>query len=389
MKKIVGFFWCMFLCSFCASNLYGWGATIRLTWNSGNSLYPDMAVDSSDVIHIVWADYTPGNYEIYYKKSTDHGTSWSAPQRLTWNSGLSDTPKIVIDWLGSLHVVWSDCSFSSYELLYKNSTDSGNTWGAVKRLTYTSVNSRNPDIERDLNNIYIVWDEPKSGYNQILFKKSTDYGVTWLAPQNLTFTNRNSYVPVMVRDANSNIHVVWHEDMSGNIEIIHKKSTDSGNTWSAPKRLTYLSGDSIYPALAADAYGAIYVVWEDRTHGDGEIYFKCSFTGGATWGAPKRLTWGSGFAYQPKIEIVNTGFFSTAEMHIVYMDGTPSNYDVFYHKSTDNGTNWLPRVRITWSLDETSHPTICKDFLTETINVAWADRLNGVGYNHEIYFKRD
>jgi len=388
MKKMMGFFWCLLLCSFCVSNVYGWGVTTRLTWNIGNSLYPDMAVDSSDVIHIVWADYSPGNYEIYYKKSTDHGNSWSAPQRLTWNSGLSDTPKIVIDWLGSLHVVWSDSSFSSYEILYKSSADSGNTWGAVKRLTYTSVNSRNPDIERDLNNIYVVWDQPKSSYNQILFKKSTDYGVTWLAPQNLTFTNRNSYVPVMVRDANSDIHVVWHEDMSGNIEIIHKKSTDNGNTWSAPKRLTYLSGDSIYPAAGVDPHGGIYVTWQERTHGPDEIYFKYSSDGGSNWAASKRLTWNSGYSQKPKI-VITSGLFLTAGVHIVYLDGSPSNYDVYYQKSTNNGTNWLPRVRITWSLDETSHPTICKDFLTETINAAWADRLNGVGYNHEIYFKRE
>jgi len=363
--------------------------TIRLTWNSGNSLYPDMAVDSSDVIHIVWADYTPGNYEIFYKKSTDHGASWSLPQRLTWNSGLSDTPKIIIDWLGNLHVVWSDSSFPSYEILYKNSTDSGNSWGMVKRLTYTSTNARVPDIESDVNNIYVVWSELKSGYNQILLKKSTDYGATWSIPQWLTFTNRSSYVPAILRDSNGDIHVVWHEDIFGNIEIIHKKSTDNGNTWSNPQRLTYITGESIYPAAAADAYGGIYVVWEERTHGDGEIYFKSSGDGGISWGAPKRLTWSSGFAYQPKIEVVNTGFFSTAEVHIVYMDGTPINYDVFYKKSTDNGWTWLPRFRISWSPVETDHPTICKDFLTDSINVAWADRMNGVGNNHEIYLKRD
>jgi len=389
MKKAVGFLLCMFLCFFCVSKVYGWGVTIRLTWNSGNSLYPDMAVDSSDVIHIVWTDYTPGNYEIFYKKSTDHGASWSLPQRLTWNSGLSDTPKIEIDWLGNLHVVWSDCSYLSYDILYKKSTDSGNSWSAVKRLTSTTTNARDPDIESDVNYIYVVWEEIKSGYYQILFKKSSDYGATWSVPQWLTFASRNSSYPVIIRDTIGHIHVVWNEDIFGNNEIIHKKSTNNGNSWSNPQRLTYMKGDSIYPAIAADAYGAIYVVWEERTHGDGEIYFKSSVDGGISWGAPQRLTWSSGFAYQPKIEIVNTGFFSTAEVHIVYMDGTPSNYDVFYKKSTDNGWTWLPRVRISWSPVETNHPTIRKDFLTDIINVAWADRMNGVGNNQEIYLKRD
>lgn len=43
-------------------------ATKRLTWNSGQSSYVNICVDSSDNIHVVWNDDVPGNYEIYYKK---------------------------------------------------------------------------------------------------------------------------------------------------------------------------------------------------------------------------------------------------------------------------------------------------------------------------------
>ncbi len=42
--------------------------TQRLTWNSGNSYKPTIAVDSSNHIHVVWHDDTPGNREIFYKK---------------------------------------------------------------------------------------------------------------------------------------------------------------------------------------------------------------------------------------------------------------------------------------------------------------------------------
>jgi len=45
-----------------------WQSTKRLTWNAGSSSYPAIATDTSGNIHIVWMDYTPGNYEIYYKK---------------------------------------------------------------------------------------------------------------------------------------------------------------------------------------------------------------------------------------------------------------------------------------------------------------------------------
>ena len=45
-----------------------WTSVRRLTWTSGASHYPAVAVDSSNGIHVVWRDETPGNVEIYYRK---------------------------------------------------------------------------------------------------------------------------------------------------------------------------------------------------------------------------------------------------------------------------------------------------------------------------------
>jgi len=95
-----------------------WQATKRLTWNSGYSEFPSIATDSSGNIHVVWDDYTPGNYEIYYKKSTDGGATWSI-KRLTWNSGGSCDPTIAIDSSGNIHVVWKDNTPGNLEIYYK------------------------------------------------------------------------------------------------------------------------------------------------------------------------------------------------------------------------------------------------------------------------------
>ena len=45
-----------------------WTATQRLTWNTGNSWYAAIGVDPGYNIHVTWNDNTPGNYEIYYRK---------------------------------------------------------------------------------------------------------------------------------------------------------------------------------------------------------------------------------------------------------------------------------------------------------------------------------
>ena len=71
-----------------------WTPPKRLTWNPGNSSFPDIAVDSWGTIHAVWLDDTLSEVEVYYKKSTDGGTNWTANKRLTWSSEIPRYPAI-------------------------------------------------------------------------------------------------------------------------------------------------------------------------------------------------------------------------------------------------------------------------------------------------------
>jgi len=70
----------------------------------------------------VWIDNSPGNLEIFYKRSTDGGTSWSAAKRLTYSSGSSWDPNIATDSGNNIHVVWYDNSPGNLEILYKEGT---------------------------------------------------------------------------------------------------------------------------------------------------------------------------------------------------------------------------------------------------------------------------
>ena len=82
-----------------------WSGLKRLTWNIEGSVAPEIVIDSSDRIHVVWHDDTPGNLEIYYKCSTDGGASWSKLKRLTWSSGKSEYPVITADSGNGVHIM--------------------------------------------------------------------------------------------------------------------------------------------------------------------------------------------------------------------------------------------------------------------------------------------
>jgi hypothetical protein len=167
-----------------------WSPAKRLTWTSGWSGWPVLAVDSAGEIHALWTDDTSGHSEIYYRKSMDGGSSWSATRRLTWAASSFATVAVSIDTSDNIHVVWADLPPGNGEIYYKKSTNGGATWTANKRLTWTSGSSEDPALTVDsMGNIHVVWEDATPGDYQIYYKKSTDGGVTWTAGYDPHFSN--------------------------------------------------------------------------------------------------------------------------------------------------------------------------------------------------------
>lgn len=303
-----------------------WTATKRLTWNLNYSYDAAIAIDSSNGLHVVWMDETPGNREIYYKRSTDAGTTWTT-KRLTFNTGDSNEPAIAAYPSDYFHVVWHDDSPGNNEIYYKRSSIGGST-------------------------------------------KPT---------KRLTFSSGDSTVPAVAVDSTNHIHVVWEDDTPGNLEIFYIMSTDGGTSWTTTTRLTNNSGVSEHPSIAVDSNNHIHVVWEDWTPGDGEIYYKKSTDAGATWVSTKRLTWNSGTTVRPALAVD-----SNSGVHVVWQDSSPLNYEIFYRRSTDGGTSWDGVKRLTWNSGTSGSPSIVVDTDTH-INVVWGDSTPG---HYEIFYKK-
>ena len=131
-----------------------------------------MAIDPFGNLHIVWDDNKAGNYEIYYKKSSDRGATWTASRRLTWASGDSAFPAIAVDSSGQVHVVWYDGCVGNYEIFYKNSSDGGISWSKNQRLTWTPAGSFFPELAVDSSdNLHLVWENNAPGNGEIYYRK--------------------------------------------------------------------------------------------------------------------------------------------------------------------------------------------------------------------------
>jgi BNR repeat-containing family member len=362
--------------------LAGWSSTKRLTWTSGDSAFPAVAMDLEGTIHIVWHDATPGNTEIYYRRSSDGGDNWSTAQRITWTSGNSGYPAIAIDSSGAVHVAWSDSTPGSPEIYYKNSPDGGSTWGVAQRITWNSGFSSYPEIAVGSgDDLHVVWQDITSGTNQIYYKQSTDGGETWNAARRINWSSGSSEHPALAVDLSGALHVLWSQYVVASPEIYYKGSPDGGETWGTSKRLTWTSGNSSRPDIAVDSSNDLHAVWNEWTSSNTEIYYRKSTDGGANWSALRRLTWTSGGSYVPAMAIR-----PPSVIYVVWYDDTPGNFEIYCKLSKDGGTTWSGAERLTWTPPGSHLPVIAVD-LGGVAHVFWQEESATAG-NEEIFYKK-
>ena len=353
-----------------------WTPAKRLTWTSGSSTDTDILSDSSGNLHLVWADSTPGNLEIYYKRSTNGGANWSANQRLTWTSGESRLPAIATDGSGGLHVAWYDSTSGNAEIYYRSSPDGGSNWTTVKRLSWTPGSSYWLAVAADISGyIHVFWADPTPGNTEIYHRRSTDGGSTWTASKRLTWNAGLSTGPKCAIDIWGGLNVVWYDMTTGSAEIYYKKSLDDGLTWTAVDRLTWSSDESWFPDIGGDSTGNLHLVWEDLTPGNWEIYYKKSANSGSTWSKNRRLTWTTGTSWWPAVATGPTG-----SLHLVWQDDTPGGTDIYYMASPDNGASWTSPQRLAWA-GSAGYPAIAVD------PSGYVHVVYNIG-NTDIYYKK-
>jgi hypothetical protein len=257
-----------------------WGADIRLTNDPANSYFPSVAVSDS-VVHVVWYDDRDGapNFEIYYKRSTDGGVSWGADTRLTNAAGYSLGPSVAVSG-AVVHVVWQDTRDGNYEIYYKRSTDGGVSWAPDTRLTNDTAASWIASVATSGSLVHVVWGDERDGNHEIYYKRSADGGISWLSDTRLTNNAAGSYTP-SVAVSGSVVHVVWRDDRDGNPETYYKRSIDGGGSWAPDTRLTNNTANSYLPSVALSG-SAVHVVWHDNRDGNYEIYYKQDPTGNPT-----------------------------------------------------------------------------------------------------------
>ncbi len=219
---------------------------IVLTAKGGYTVRPEIAVDRNTTLHVTYRGYTM----IYYIQSPAHSAenaaSWTNPRRIS-GSQAAYYSDIAVDSKGYLHVVWSeqvrlednpDCPNCS-DIFYRRSTDGGKTWSLPENISNFNFGSVKPQIKIDhRDGIHVVWEEGEDWYIHegypvaSAYVHSLDGGHTWAEP---TFFSSVWGPPQQITlglGEENELVVVWR--VPADNTLFYQRSVDNGVSWSPP-----------------------------------------------------------------------------------------------------------------------------------------------------------
>ena len=290
--------------------------------------------------------------------STDGGATWSGPATIQRDNSpdhfvFNDKESVTADPFkaGTAYVVWDRSRFPSDSAnvnaghssafrgdpMFSKTTDGGQTWSTPARISpqnnnmFTIGNQIAVLPDGTLVDVFHYGkgsgrDQPNASLTGV--SRSTDGGQTWSMPIQIS-----------------------------NNPVANDVDPDTG----FPLRTGADIGGGL-PDIAVDPHsGALYVVWEDSrfsgTHND--IVLSKSTDGGQTWSAPKKInqTPSPVEAFTPMVDVLPNG--TVAVTYYDIRNNTPSpglDTDYFVVISHDGGATWQESKITPASFDDTTAP---------------------------------
>ena len=332
-------------------------------------------------LHVVWADYRypPNTSEIMYRRSTDGGDTWRPAVRVSHHPADSDYPSLAVSD-DIVHVVWQDDRDGGFEIYHRASSDGGLSWSEARNLSRNGADSRLPAITAGDGAVLVVWEDSRNGASELYQVRSVDGGQSWTAPLRLTDAPGDSGVPSLSSGAGM-VYLVWQDARSGHNEVYLQRSPDHGASWSDAMRLTYGSVSSETPSLEVSG-GSLHLCWVDRRDDRSffEVYSMTSPDGGDSWSSVHRLSHATGNSFVPSIEAGGDNVV------VLWHDERAGRPDIYYSESVDRGRTWSPEANLSNDPADSYSPFVA--LTGRTVHVIWQDGRNPGPYNHDIFYQR-
>jgi hypothetical protein len=248
----------------------GWSAPLEIIASPrGNSpFWPSAAVDKEGYLHVAWVDGAGG--PLFYSRAwafgADDAGAWSEPILLSQKALASS---MGVDSTGLVHLVYAP--FQPEQGVVHTTTRDGVAWSephVVPAGNDLGINWTGRTVELAVDQqdtLHLAWASgtfPESfPPRAVYYQRSTDGGGTWTLPYdpdpqppevvaNTESFFKNNLIDVAV-GPNGDVHLTWHQ-YSG--VRLHRWSSDGGETWSEK--------ETVFPGLRAAFNGVVDMAFD-------------------------------------------------------------------------------------------------------------------------------
>ena len=268
----------------------------NITNNTLDSVYAQIAT-VDNIVYLVWQesinDDSKNNYDIFFIKSEDNGSTFSKPINLSNNTGFSEHPQIAVS-KNDIFIVWADNTNSNNTyIMFTKSENNGTTFSKAINLSNSTKNSNNVEISASNNNVYVIWqdivDQNNYKNSSIMFKSSVDSGNIFNDTIELT-TNANDSYP-KVNSYHDYVYIVWNSENNDNFSkdnengaLFFIKSSDKGNTFENSVRIVNNNFGEAQISVSKDE---VLIGWGGlHSKNINDVYFVKSYNNGTSFTEP-------------------------------------------------------------------------------------------------------
>lgn len=142
----------------------GWGQDSAISQSPNGAFAPCLAGDQAGNLHVAWEDLRDGNFEIYYRRFSGQTLAWGNVIRLTNDPYYSRQPFLQCQSDGTVNLFWTDDRDGSYEIYHRQAVN--NVWEPETTLTqFDGSASLSPSATEDyLGNLHLAWSDFSTYY---------------------------------------------------------------------------------------------------------------------------------------------------------------------------------------------------------------------------------
>lgn len=260
----------------------GWRVWMTIENTGGSQKYPAVAT-TGNTIHVIWIDNRTIIPQLYYKKSSDLGFTWTNSILISaQNEALVDAKRnIGIACVNNcVYVIYATApnpTDQHYAVCFVRSTDGGETWDGHQVIEYGLDSVPEPTIVATPDSVRIAYRKHAGGLICTPYKASGDNGLTWPSIDYIGY-NKNDHYPhlIVVNNIPHAVFINHREYPTPTTYVFHAKPAQ--REWERNQIMNY--GNYRYPLLATDQYGLLHAIWE-RT--DYSIWYARSLDNGQNW----------------------------------------------------------------------------------------------------------